>query len=257
VEMLTRAGISVDLGLCAEEAAAINAGFFSRLNKKRPFVTLKCASSIDARIATCSGDSEWITGESARNTGHLLRAMHDAVLVGSLTAMQDNPSLTCRLPGMEARSPVRIVLDGRLRLPLAHDLIATARDVPTWLVTLRPVSDDQARRRDDYTRAGVKIIDVDPDQDGHPDLAQALAQISNDGITRLMVEGGGKIAASFISARMVDEIIWFRAPCIIGGDGLPALAGIGVDELAGAPRVRRMEIRTIGGDIVETYRMQD
>jgi len=256
MEMLMRAGISVDLGLCMDEAAEINAGFFCRLKKKRPFVTLKCASSVDARIATSSGDSKWITGERARNAGHLIRATHDAVLVGSMTAMRDNPSLTCRLPGMEARSPVRIALDGRMRLPLSHDLVVTAREVPTWLVTLRPTSDDQARRRDDYAGAGVKIIEVDPDKDGHPDLAQALTQISDGGITRLMVEGGGMVAAAFISARMVDEIVWFRAPCIIGADGLPALADIGVDELAGVPRMHRMDVRTIGEDFVETYRIQ-
>ena len=256
LEMLTEAGITVDLGLCAEEAALINAGFFCRLSKKRPYVTLKCASTIDARIATHSGDSQWITRDAARSAGHLMRATHDAVLVGSLTAMQDNPSLTCRLPGLESRSPVRIVVDGRLQLPLTHNLVMTAKDVPTWMVTLRPKSGDQASRRDAYVGAGVKIIEIDPDQDGHPDLAQALGRISDSGITRLMVEGGGQVAASFISARMVDEIVWFRAPCIIGGDGLPALAGIGVNELSGALRVLRMSTRIVGDDIVEHYRIQ-
>ena len=256
LKMLTEAGISVDLGLCAEEASQLNAGFFCRQSKNRPYVTLKCASTIDARIATRSGDNQWITGDAARNAGHLIRATHDAVLVGSLTALQDNPSLTCRLPGLEARSPVRIVLDGRMQLPLTHDLVVTAEDTPTWIVTLRPKSGDKVSRRDAYIDAGVKVIEVDPDQNGHPDVAQALSQLSDSGITRLMVEGGGQVAASFISARMVDEIVWFRAPCIIGGDGLPALAGIGVDELLGAPRPFRMSTRTIGDDIVEHYRIQ-
>ena len=256
IELLKAAGISVELGLCAEEAGQLNAGFFCRQSKNRPYVTLKCASTIDARIATRSGDSQWITGDAARSSGHLMRATHDAVLVGSLTAMQDNPSLTCRLPGLEARSPVRIVLDGRLQLPLTHDLVVTAKDTPTWIVTLRSTSGDLASRHDAYGGVGVKIIEVDPDQNGHPDLAQALGQLSDSGITRLMVEGGGQVAASFISARMVDEIVWFRAPCIIGGDGLPALAGIGVDELSGAPRPLRISIRAVGDDIVEHYRIQ-
>ena len=143
-----------------------------------------------------------------------------------------------------------------MQLPLAHNLVVTAKDVPTWIVTLLPKSADQATRRDAYVDAGVKIIEVDADQDGHPDLTLALGQISDSGITRLMVEGGGQVASSFISARMVDEIVWFRAPCIIGGDGLPALAGIGVDDLSGAPRPIRTSIRTVGDVIVEHYRMQ-
>lgn len=256
VKMLSDAGISVDVGLCAEDAAQLNAGFFSRLEKNRPYVTLKCASTIDGRIATRSGDSQWITGDVARDAGHLMRATHDAVLVGSLTAMQDNPSLTCRLPGLEARSPVRIVLDGRMQLPLTHNLVVTARDVPTWMVTLPPKSADQSGRREAYIAAGVTIIDVDPDPEGHPELLQALFQISEKGITRLMVEGGGQVAASFISAAMVDEIVWFRAPCIIGGDGLPSLAGIGVNDLSDAPRPLRMGTRAVGGDIIEYYKIQ-
>lgn len=256
LRMLSDAGISVDVGLCAEEAAGINAGFFSHVKQNRPFVTLKCASTLDGRIATRSGDSQWITGEAARNAGHQLRATHDAVLVGSQTALQDNPSLTCRLPGMAARSPVRIVLDGREQLPLTHNLVVTANDVPTWMVTVPPASGDQAIRRDAYSGAGVEIIVVEADQDGHPDLTQALGQISDRGITRLMVEGGGQVAAAFISARMVDEIVWFRAPCLIGADGLPVLADIGVDQLSGAPRPLLISTRTVGADIVEHYRMQ-
>lgn len=257
VKMLADAGISVDVGLCAEEATRLNAGFICRQRKKRPYVTLKCASTIDGRIATRSGDSQWITGDAARSAAHLMRARHDAVLIGSITALQDNPALTCRLPGLESRSPVRVVLDGRLQLPLSHDLVRTAQDVPTWMVTLRPSADDQTERRDAYASAGVRIVEVDPDPNGHPDLAQALGRIADEGITRLMVEGGGQVASSFISARMVDEIVWFRAPCVIGGDGLPALAGIGVEELSGAPRPLRLGTRVVGEDIVEHYIFQD
>ena len=256
IEALTKAGITVDVGLCSEEAAQLNTGFFNRLSKKRPFVTLKCASTVDGRIATRTGDSQWITGEAARSAGHLLRATHDAVLVGSLTALDDNPSLTCRLPGLEGRSPVRIVLDGRMQLPLTHDLVVTAKETPTWMVTLVSNSKDQLSRREAYSEAGLMIIDVDADIDGHPDLAQALGKISEEGVTRLMVEGGGQIAASFISARMVDEIVWFRAPCIIGGDGLPALSDMGVALLSDAVRPVRLSSRTLGDDIVDHYRMQ-
>jgi diaminohydroxyphosphoribosylaminopyrimidine deaminase/5-amino-6-(5-phosphoribosylamino)uracil reductase len=254
--MLTGAGISVDVGLCEEEAVQLNAGFISRLQKNRPYVTLKCASTIDARIATSSGESQWITGAEARNAGHLLRASHDAVLVGSLTALTDNPSLTCRLPGLEERSPVRIVLDGRLQLPLTHDLVVAAKDVPTWVITVQAEGGDQGDLRTAYREAGVTVLEVDPDLDGHPDLGQALDIIAAWGITRLLVEGGGQIAAALISAEMVDEIVWFRAPCIIGGDGLPALSGFGVSDLSDAARLVRTSSQTIGDDLVEHYRIQ-
>lgn len=257
IAALRDAGITVDVGLCEAAAREVNAGFFKKLKEARPFVTLKCASSVDARIATRSGDSQWITGDAARDAGHLIRATHDAVLVGSLTALRDNPSLTCRLPGMETGSPVRIVLDGRMQLPLTHILVKTANEVPTWLVTVDESSEVKSARREAYMAAGVKLLDVGPDKKGHPDLAQALRQIAQKGITRLMVEGGGQVAASFICARMVDEIVWFRAPCIVGGDGLPALSGIGVDKLSDALRPRRISCRIVGNDVVEHYRLQD
>lgn len=257
IKMLRDAGIEVDVGLCTDEARRLNQGFFSGLRKNRPFITLKCATTLDGRIATRTGDSQWITGEVARNAGHLLRASNDAVLIGSATALMDNPSLTCRLPGMGHRSPVRVVLDGRMQLPLTHELVRTATKVPTWLITLAPNSEDQIGRREALIKKGVEIIDMEPDRDGHPDLTLALKRISAMGITRLMVEGGGQVAASFISAGMVDEIVWFRAPCVIGGDGLPTIADLGASVLAAAPKFDRLGIRTIGDDIVEHYRLRD
>src|SRR5205807_1599359 len=119
VARLRAAGLALEVGLCAAEAAEINAGFFQRVRLGRPLVTLKLATSLDGRIATASGESQWITGAPAREYAHLLRATHDAILVGTDTVLTDDPELTCRLPGLGHRSPVRVVLDRQLRIPLA------------------------------------------------------------------------------------------------------------------------------------------
>src|SRR4030095_2165032 len=145
VAILRAAGIRVDIGACAEEAAELNAGFLLRIKRGRPLISLKLATSLHGRIATHSGDSRWITGEAARRRAHGLRATHDAILVGTGTALADDPELTCRLPGLWERSPVRVVLDRALRLPETAKLLATARAVPTWIVTT--ATSDPARRQ--------------------------------------------------------------------------------------------------------------
>src|SRR5437762_37728 len=141
---LRAAGLAVETGLGATEASEINAGFFQRVRLGRPLVTLKLATSLDGRIATASGESRWITGPAARERAHLLRATHDAILVGTDTVLADNPQLTCRLPGLAEHSPVRVVIDRRVRIPLDAHLLAEARQIPSWVVTLAPA--DRARR---------------------------------------------------------------------------------------------------------------
>ncbi|MGI9507238.1 MAG: bifunctional diaminohydroxyphosphoribosylaminopyrimidine deaminase/5-amino-6-(5-phosphoribosylamino)uracil reductase RibD, partial [Geminicoccaceae bacterium] len=135
IEQLRQTGIRVDIGLMREEAEALNAGFLLNVTKNRPMVTLKLATSLDGKIATRSGESQWITGAHARASGHRLRASHDAIMIGSGTALADDPTLTCRLPGLDDRSPVRVVLSRRCRLPLGSKLVTNARKMPTWLVT--------------------------------------------------------------------------------------------------------------------------
>ncbi len=169
IARLREAGVEVTVGPCREEATQLNLGFFLRVTEGRPMVTLKLATSLDGRIATASGDSKWITGEQARAEAHSLRASHDAVLVGSGTALADDPALTCRLPGMEDRSPVRVIADSRLRLPLSAEVVRTADRVPTWLVT---GPDGDAGRRRDLVAAGVEVIEVASDPDGRPDVAR-------------------------------------------------------------------------------------
>jgi len=247
---LRRAGVEVALGPGAEAAAEVNAGYLLRQREGRPLVTLKLATSLDGRIATKRGESRWITGPQARARGHFLRARHDAVMVGSGTAVADDPRLDPRLPGLEAAAPVRVVLDGRLRLPLTHDLVARAREQATWLVTR--AHGDRARLHG-YEAAGVEIITVEQDADGHLSLAGALHALGQRGITRVLAEGGGRVAAGLLRLGLVDRVVWFRAPRLIGGDGTPAVSGFGVVALAEAPAFAALGVRRAGDDLVESY----
>ena len=248
---LQDAGVAVETGLCADEAAEVNAGFFSRVRQGRPLVTLKLAASLDGHIATRSGESRWITAAAARDRAHAMRAMHDAITVGTRTVLADDPLLTCRLPGLSERSPVRVVIDRHLRIPLTARLIAEARIVPSWVVALR--SADPARA-EAFRACGVELIAIDPDADGNVDLAAALAALGARGITRLLVEGGGRLAAALLRDRLVDRLAWFSAPLMIGGDGLPGVAGFGLTALSRAPRFERIAAEAIGGDLLQTFR---
>lgn len=248
--LLEEAGIPVEIGCLALEAAELNAGFLSSRQLGRPLVTLKLAVSLDGRIGTHTGDSKWITSPVSRQRGHLLRARHDAIMVGSNTALIDDPELTCRLPGLPMRPPVRIILDGRLRLSLTARVVATAREVPTWLITREDV--DGPRRRA-FEDCGLNVIAVKPDAAGFPDLRTALELLAENGITRLLVEGGGRLAASLVQADLVDRMVWFRSPSVIGGDGLPSVAAFGVDAVAEAPRWRRLRGDILDDDLLETF----
>lgn len=251
---LRAAGLAVEAGLCMAEAAELNAGFFHRVRLGRPLVTLKLASSLDGRIATPSGESRWITGPSAREHAHLLRASHDAILVGTGTVIADDPRLTCRLPGLGDNSPVRVALDRQLRIPLAALLVAEARQIPTWVVTLADA--DQARQQA-LRDAGVVVIAADPDDAGHIDLAVALGLLGGRGLTRLLVEGGGRLAAALLRRGLVDRLAWFHAPLLLGGDGVPAIAALGLDRLAEAPAFERLSTEAVGDDLLSTFRLRN
>lgn len=247
--ILRAAGVAVDLGLDWPAAAELNAGFLLRVREGRPLVTLKLASSLDGRIASHSGESRWITGEAARARAHLLRAEHDAVMIGSETAVRDDPELTCRLPGMMAFSPKRVVVDGRLRLPLTHALVSGARQHSTLLLTLE--GGDHARLAA-YRDLGVEVIPVPADHDGRPDPQEIVRELAARGLNRVLIEGGSTLAASFLRVQLVDRIAWFRAPNLIGGDGVSAIAALGVQQLSEAPRFARRSLETVGLDLLET-----
>ena len=248
--MLEDAGIEVARGCMEDEARALNAGFLSRVEKGRPHVTLKLASTLDGRIGTHTGDSRWITGAPARARGHLMRARNDAVMVGAASALADDPALTCRLPGLGRESPVRVVIDGSARLPTSHALIADAGEHPTWTVSTAALGGDG--RHADWREAGVEVIEVAAVADGRPALAAALEALAARGLTRVLVEGGGRLAASLLSAGLVDRLEWFRAPGVIGGDGVPALAALGVDRANYMPRFQRVASASLGEDVLDT-----
>lgn len=247
---LRQAGIRVDVGLLGTEAADLNAGFFLKIRSNRPLVTLKLATTLDGRIATHTGQSQWITGEAARARGHLLRANHDAILVGSGTALADNPALNCRLPGLEGRSPVRVVVDGRLRLPLTSGLVRTAKDISTWVFTREDADSERIRVLGD---CGVEVFTVAADADGRASINRVLAILAEKGITRLLAEGGAHMAAGLLRAHLVDRLVWFRSPSIMGGDGIPAATAFGVDRLVDLARFALRGQTRLDVDSVEYY----
>lgn len=247
---LRGAGIATDVGLMAREAERVNAGFLMRIRAGRPLVTLKLATSLDGRIATSGGESRWITGAAARRAAHLLRASHDAVMVGSGTALADDPALTCRLPGLEDRAPLRIVVDGRLRLPETATLVRTAAERPTLVLT-GPAPD--AARRAALERLGVTVEPVPDGPDGHLDLVLAMQRLGARGLTRVLVEGGGTLAAALLAADLADRLVWHRAPLMLGGDGVAAVGPLALGRLAEAHRFARVDLAEAGGDLLEAY----
>lgn len=249
--LLREAGLEIALGVRADEAAELNAGFFMKISDNRPLVTLKLATTLDGRIATHGGDSKWITGIDARSAAHLLRAEHDVIMIGSGTALADDPELTCRLPGLEDRSPVRVVVDGRLRLPLTGRLVASANDIPTWVLTLEGGDDARIEALQD---AGVDIIEIPEGSDHSVDLRAALVALAESGVTRVLAEGGAHLTAGLLRAGLVDRLVWFRSARLMGGDGLPAAVAFGVDHLDQTPRFARVEVLPAGDDIMEIYR---
>jgi diaminohydroxyphosphoribosylaminopyrimidine deaminase/5-amino-6-(5-phosphoribosylamino)uracil reductase len=224
------------------------------MTEERPLVTLKIASSADGRTATKTGKSRWITGDLARERGHLLRVTHDAIMIGSATAIVDDPTLTCRLPGLEDRSPVRIVADGRLRLPLTSKLVREARKVPVWILTFPNSEPD---RRKAFLDCGVELIDVPPAGDtGLMDMKEAMRLLAARGLTRVLVEGGARLASSLMRANLVDRVEWFRSATIIGGDGYPAVAALGVELVDAAPKMSLAHQLNLGADTLSSYVMR-
>ncbi|WBT05149.1 RibD family protein [Brevundimonas vesicularis] len=201
-------------------------------------VTLKLATSLDGRIATASGESQWITGEAARLEGHRLRAGHDAILVGVETVLHDDPELTARLPGRSVDQPLRVVLDSRLRTPQAAKV---AGENTLILTAAEP-----------RTIGAAKVVQVAA-EDGRPTIPAVLKALEAAGATSLLIEGGGQIAASFLRADAVDVLEWFRAPVLLGGEGRPCVAALALAKLADAPKFRRLGVEPVGDDLWERY----
>ncbi|SEO35584.1 diaminohydroxyphosphoribosylaminopyrimidine deaminase / 5-amino-6-(5-phosphoribosylamino)uracil reductase [Salinihabitans flavidus] len=246
--MLRDAGVAVSTGVLADEAACDLEGFFLRTEQGRPFVTLKLAASLDGRIATATGESQWITGPQARRVVHAMRARHDAVMVGGGTARADDPSLTVRGLGMD-HQPVRIVVSRRIDLPLLGQLARTARDVPVWIAHGH---DADPALIETWQGLGARLISCDPDgaQLSPRALLQALGQA---GLTQVFCEGGGGLAASLLASDLVDELAMFSAGLALGAEGYPAIGAMGVEALADAARFTLREEHRIGPDLLSLW----
>jgi diaminohydroxyphosphoribosylaminopyrimidine deaminase / 5-amino-6-(5-phosphoribosylamino)uracil reductase len=248
---LRAAGISVDIGLAAAEAAHDHAGHFRRIRDKRPHVILKLAVSSDDKIGAAGRKPVAISGEAAKARVHLLRAQSDAILVGIGTVLADDPLLTCRLPGMEARSPVRVVLDRSLRIPGASRLIHSARETPLWVMTSN-VSEAPAAMK--LGAAGAQVIRVaTTSTPPRLDLPGVLHALAGKGITRLLVEGGARVASSFVASGLVDEVWLLRGAEAVGADGVAALDALPLSALTESPTFKLRASETLEKDTLTIY----
>ena len=249
---LRAAGIVVDVGLCATEAARDHAGHFRRIRDKRPHVILKLAVSSDDKIGAAGRKPVAITGEAAKARVHLLRAQCDAVLVGIGTVQADDPLLTCRLPGMEAQSPVRVVLDRALRISGTSRLVHSARETPLWVMT-SSLSEAPAAMK--LGAAGAQVIRVATTLAPPPglDLPAVLQALAEKGITRLLVEGGARVASSFVAAGLVDEVWLLRGPDPVGADGVAALDALPLSALTQSPALKVRASEMLQRDTLTIY----
>ncbi len=244
--MIKDAGVALSVGVMEREARALNAGFFLATQQNRPLITLKLATSFDGRIATGTGESRWITSPPARAAVQSLRSTHDAIMIGSGTAIKDDPDLRARLGGVP-QSRVRMVLDSRLRVGMGSRLMKTADDAPVWLYHANDCDISK-----EMQGSSARLIGVDMDADGLS-LPDILADAAGQGITRILCEGGGQLAASLLRQSFVDSLITFHAGLAIGAEGIPALAGLGLERLDDAPRFALESVQPIGADIMTKW----
>lgn len=255
IAMLEEAGVEVVLGVALDVIERLHAGFVSRISHQLPQVTLKIALSADGGLGLRDakpGEAQvHLTGPLSNARVHAARAIHDAIMIGIGTALGDDPSLTCRLPGMADCSPVRVVIDSRARLPLSSTLVKTAADVPVWLLVTNAADPD---RLEALAQAGVLIIKVPGDTEGHIDPKVALAALSARGITSVLLEGGGAISDSFEASGLVDRICLIHTPVTIGENRLLPFGGRPLETVLSNPSYQRQAIARWGEDVFVEYR---
>ncbi len=245
--MLRDAGITVDIGLMAPEARAANAGFLLTKEQARPFITLKLAASLDGRIATATGESRWITGPESRRYVHHLRATHDAVMIGRGTAIADDPMLDIRDLGLAHANPVRVVLDSQLSLSPTARLAQTAPETPLWLC-----HSPTAKGLKNWAHTAATLIETLETPTGL-NLKALLQTLAQKGLTRILVEGGGALAASLVAAKLVDRLEVFHAGLLLGASSTPALAPLPFGPLAAFPRLTLIQTRKMGNDSLSIW----
>jgi diaminohydroxyphosphoribosylaminopyrimidine deaminase/5-amino-6-(5-phosphoribosylamino)uracil reductase len=242
-------GVVVDVGVGADEARRAHAGHIRRMRDGRPHVTLKLAVSADGKAGLAGHRPAMITGEAARERVQLMRAMNDAVLTGIGTVHADDPNLNCRLNGMANRSPVRVILDSDLTMPLDSKLAATAREVPVWVMAAAHAS---AAAERPLQEKGLEVIRTRRGEGGL-DLSGVLQLLGDHGITRVMVEAGPRVSAAFLRADLVDAAVLFRGPDNIGTDGIDALDGLPLTALTQSPSLKSLGVEPVGADQVEIF----
>jgi diaminohydroxyphosphoribosylaminopyrimidine deaminase/5-amino-6-(5-phosphoribosylamino)uracil reductase len=246
IRALRRAGIAVETGVCEGECAYQHRGFASAQQRGRPWVALKLAATLDGRIATARGESRWLTSPEARAHAHRLRDAADAVMVGSGTARADDPALSVRRPGgSRLRTPIRVVVDAGLAAPPRLALFRDADAARTWLLTANGHSPRALAQR---SERGARVL-LAPRRGAHLDLPRALELLAREGLTQLLVEGGGGLAAALLRAGLVDELHWYCAPSLLGGDARAAVAALGVARLAERLAFELADVRRVGPDL--------
>jgi diaminohydroxyphosphoribosylaminopyrimidine deaminase/5-amino-6-(5-phosphoribosylamino)uracil reductase len=248
VDMLRQAGIAVEVGVCEVEAVTDHIGFFSRIELGRPMVTLKLANSFDGRIATTTGESQWITDAPARRMVHAMRGRHDAVMVGAGTARADDPTLNVRDMGA-VKQPARVVISRQLDIPLNSKLAQTAQDVPLLLCHGPDAPDALVQA---WQGIGAETLSCRV-SGGQLDVGDVLRQLGGYGLTRVLCEGGGSLAASLLKADLVDHLIGFTAGVAIGAEGLSGIGPMGVARLAAAPRFDLVDTVAVGPDVMHNW----
>jgi diaminohydroxyphosphoribosylaminopyrimidine deaminase/5-amino-6-(5-phosphoribosylamino)uracil reductase len=251
IDFLKQHGVDVTLGVCAERAKKLNEAFIKYVLTKRPFVILKCAATLDGRIATRTGDSKWVTGEQAREYVHRLRHAVDAVMVGIGTIQADNPRLTTRPAGGRGKDPIRIILDTHLAVSAQARVLQLDSNSDTILVACKSAAGD---KKPTLEKKGVRVIEAAV-KDGLIDMVGLIDQLGQMGITSLLIEGGSRVAGSALRAGIVDKILFFYAPKILGGDdGMPICRGQGPDLMDGCIPVKDISLRSFGDDVlIEGY----
>lgn len=243
---LRRAGIDVELGVLGEDCRRQHRGFLSVLEQKRPFVILKLAGTLDGRIATSGGESRWITGPEARAAVHRLRSRVDAIAIGSGTATSDDPELTARRGDRVVHRPIRVLFDSGLRVPPGSQLYR-GESGQTWVLCARSASPTRQRA---IAATGAKVVRIPRERRRRLlDLPKAMAALAREGLTEILVEGGGELAAGLMRASLIDEVHWFLAPTLLGGDARAALGALSIGRLVEAPQLEDIDVRRLGRDV--------
>jgi len=251
-DYLRSRGVEVTVGVCEVEAKKLNEIFIKYIRSKRPFVVVKCAATLDGRIATKTGDSRWVSGPESRKFVHQLRHALDAIMVGVDTVKKDDPSLTARLEDMKTIDPTRIILDTRLSVPENAKVLRSDSDRDTILFTGTEISEEKKSR---IEKSGVRVMESRLDNAGRIDLNLLADKLGEMGITSLLIEGGGRVIASAFRAGIVDKVFFFYAPKILGGDdGVPICSGAGPEAMQDCIPLTEISVRRFGDDVmIEGY----